>query len=92
MLCVLIRIASSRRFYWVHWTYNHSIKIETIFQNYRYLLPELVSWLTRSGSNNLCLERISMVPKINVAMKIRTSSKKASEDYLTVNKCVKWKY
>ena len=39
-------------------------KIEKIILNYRYLLPELVSWLTLNGSKYLCLERISMVPKI----------------------------
>ena len=39
-------------------------KIEKISLNYRYLLPELVPWLTVSGSNYPCLERISMVPKM----------------------------
>ena len=39
-------------------------KIEKISLNYRYLLPELVPWLTLSGSNYPCLERISMVPKM----------------------------
>ena len=39
-------------------------KIEKISLNYRYLLPELVPWLTISGSNYPCLERISMVPKM----------------------------
>ena len=40
------------------------LKIEKISLNYRYLLPELVPWLTLSGSNYPCLERISMVPKM----------------------------
>ena len=39
-------------------------KIEKISLNYRYLLPELVPWLTLSCSNYPCLERISMVPKM----------------------------
>ena len=39
-------------------------KIEKITLNYRYLLPELVPWLTLSGSSYPCLERISMVPKM----------------------------
>ena len=39
-------------------------KIEKISLNRRYLLPELVPWLTLSGSNYPCLERISMVPKM----------------------------
>ena len=39
-------------------------KIEKMSLNYRYLLPELVSWLTLSGSNYPCLKRISMVPKM----------------------------
>ena len=39
------------------------LKIEIISLNYRYLLPNLVPWLTLSGSNYPCLERISMVPK-----------------------------
>ena len=40
------------------------LKIEKISQNYRYLLPDLVPWLTLSGSNYPCLEWISMVPKM----------------------------
>ena len=32
--------------------------------NYRYLLPELVPWLTLSGSNYPCLEWIPMVQKM----------------------------
>ena len=32
--------------------------------NYRYLLPDLVPWLTLGGSNYPCLERISMVLKM----------------------------
>ena len=39
-------------------------KIKKISLNYRYLLPELVPWLTLSGSNYPCLEQISMVPKM----------------------------
>ena len=39
-------------------------KILKISLNYRYLLIELVPWLTLSGSNYPCLERISMVPKM----------------------------
>ena len=39
-------------------------KIEKISLNYRYLLPELVPWLTLSGSNHPYLERISMVPRM----------------------------
>ena len=54
MLCVLIRIAHRG-----HSTYNHCVKIEKIFLNYRYL-----PWSTLSGSNYPCLERISKVPKI----------------------------
>ena len=34
------------------------------FLNYRYLLPDLVPWLTLSGSNYSYLEQISMVPKM----------------------------
>ena len=40
------------------------LKIEKISLNYRYLFPELVPWVTLSGSNYPCLERISMVPKM----------------------------
>ena len=40
------------------------LKIENISLNYRYLCPELMPWLTLSGSNYQCLERISMVPKM----------------------------
>ena len=58
MLCVLIR------FEWVHSTYNHCVENKKISLNYRYLLPELVPWLTLSGSNYLCLEWISMVRKM----------------------------
>ena len=46
---------------------QHSIivlKIEKISLDYCYLLSELVPWLTLSGSNYPCLERISMVPKM----------------------------
>ena len=52
MLCVLIRITSLCR------------KSKKIPLNSRYLLPELVPWLTFSGSNYLCLERITMIPKM----------------------------
>ena len=44
-------------------------KIEKISLNCRYLLPELVPWLTRSGSNYPCLERISMVQKMSEPLK-----------------------
>ena len=40
------------------------LKIEKISLNYRYLFPELVPWLTLSGSNYPCLKWISMVPKM----------------------------
>ena len=33
-------------------------------KSYRYLFLELVPWITLSGSNYPCLERISMVPKM----------------------------
>ena len=38
--------------------------MEKISLNYPYLLPELVPWLTLSGSKYPCLERIYMVPKV----------------------------
>ena len=40
------------------------LKIKNISLNYRYLFPELVPWLTLSGSNYPYLEWISMVPKM----------------------------
>ena len=40
------------------------LKIENTSLNCRYLFPELVLWLTLSGSNYPCLERSSMVPKM----------------------------
>ena len=39
-------------------------KIKKISLNYRCLLPELVPWLTLSGSNHPCFEQFSMVPKM----------------------------
>ena len=57
MLCVLIRMSILN-------IQSLCRKIEKISLNCRYLLPELVPWLTLSGSNYPCLERISMVPKM----------------------------
>ena len=39
-------------------------KIEKIFPNYHYFLPNLAPWLTLSSSNNPYLEQIFMVPKM----------------------------
>ena len=37
---------------------------ENTFQSYSHLHPDLAPWLTFSGSNYLCLEQISVVPKM----------------------------
>ena len=68
MLCVLIRIASSRRFQWVYSTYHYFIEDGKD-------IPRLFSfvfwpWLTRSGSNYPCLEQISMVRKMFEPLKV----------------------
>ena len=64
MLCVLIRIASSRRFLWVDTIYNCGINDRKISPNHRHLHPDLAPWLTLSGSNYPCLEQFSMVSKM----------------------------
>ena len=66
MLCVLIRIASLGRFWWVHSTYHVYVEDEIISLNYPRLLLDLVLWLTRSDSNYSGLEQISqfVVPKM----------------------------
>ena len=64
MLCVLIRIASSRRFLWVHSTFNRCVENRKDFPNLSLLLLELVPWLLFSGSKYPWLEQISMVPKM----------------------------
>ena len=56
ILCVLIRIASMRRFYWEHTIYLH------VTENWKDIptLPlDLVLWLKLISSNSLCLELIS---------------------------------
>ena len=58
--------------------------------NYRYLLPELVPWLTLSGSNYPCLERISMVPKMFEPLKFDCIYKQAWEQFLMVGLFVKF--
>ena len=61
ILCVHIRIASMRRFYWEHTIYLH-VK-ET--QKYIPIMPsDLTLWLTLISSNYPCLELISLVPKV----------------------------
>ena len=60
-MCVLIRIASMRRFFWEHTTYLH------IKESRKYIAikpPDLALWLTVISSNYLCLEHIFMVPKL----------------------------
>ena len=66
IVCCMYSLESPRRGDSNEYT-QHTIvvyKIEKIFQNYRYLLPELMPWLTLIGSNYSCLERISMVPEM----------------------------
>ena len=47
--------------------------MEKISQNYHHLLPDMVPWLTLSGSNYPCLEQISMVPKMFEPLKFDCS-------------------
>ena len=64
MLCVLIRIIEAILMSTlnIQLLRRKSKKKNTL--NYRYLLPDLVPWLTLSGSNYPYLEQISMVPKM----------------------------
>ena len=68
MLCVLIRVTSSRRFLWVHTTY---IEIEKTSLNKFYLSPHLALWLSLTGSNYPCLDKKSHGPKDFRSIEIR---------------------
>ena len=54
---------------------QHTIIVKEIKKtlNYRYLLPDLAPWLTLSGSNYLCLDQFSMVPKMFEPLKFDCS-------------------
>ena len=83
MLCVLIRIASSRRFLWVHTIYNCGIEDRKISQNHRHLHPDLEPWLTHSGSNYPCLEQFSMVPKMFELLKFDCMGQRTTKPMIT---------
>ena len=73
MLCVLIRIASSTWFLWVHSTDQYCIEERKDFLNYRHLLPGLAPWLTLSGWLELPMSRTSFYgPKAVRAIKAQT--------------------
>ena len=57
-------VYSSESPHQVHSTYNYCVENQKDVLNYRYLLPDLVPWLTLSGSNYPYLEQISMAPKM----------------------------
>ena len=78
MLCVVIRIALSKRFLCIHSTNNYWVKNRKKKKKkkkkkksltYRYLFPDLAPWLALSSLNCPCLEQFSMVPKMYVPVK-----------------------
>ena len=60
-MCVIIRIASMRRFKWEHTIYLY---IKEKRRDTLIMPPDLVLWLTLISSNYPCLEHIFMVPKV----------------------------
>ena len=61
ILCVLIRIASMRRFYLEHTTYLH---VKENREDILIMTPDLALLLTLISSNYPCLEHIFIVPKV----------------------------
>ena len=64
MLCVLIRIASSRRFQYVHSTYHYCIEYRKDDLKSSPFASWSGIWLTLICSNFIYLEQVSVVPKM----------------------------
>ena len=64
MLSVLIRIAPSRRFYWVHATYYHFVEDRKHFHKLTPFASWPGAWINLTSSNYPSVEQISMVPKM----------------------------
>ena len=61
ILCVLIRVASTRRFLWENTIYHH---VKENRKDIFIMPPDPALWLSLISSNYLCLELIFMVPKV----------------------------
>ena len=76
MLCILIGIASMRRFQLEHTTYHH---IKGNREGIPMMPSELALWLTLISSNYPCLQHIFMIPKVLEPLKFYPAC--------TLNKC-----